>query len=199
MLFAALFALGCGTDVVVSKDPDSVSAQVRLGLTDAQASALIAFLNDCATTYELLDLTVALDADAADALVAHRDGPDGACDTGDDEPYVTVDDVADVPQVGDRTILAVVEYLERGGGSEVQEGTYDGVSFTAAEASVVLEIANRASLDTLDVAVGLDADAAANIVDARPIADMAALAAVPEVGGSSMQKLKDYIAEWDGR
>jgi DNA uptake protein ComE-like DNA-binding protein len=199
MLLAALLVLGCGNDVVVTKDPDATSAQVRLGLTDAQASALIAFLNDCATTYDLLDLTVGLDSDAADALVAHRDGPDAACETRDDEPYVTVDDVAGVPQVGDRTILAVVEYLERGGGSGVQDGTYDGVSFTAEQAATALEIANQASRTVLDADVGLDADTVDNIVGARPIADMSALADVPEVGASTLQKIKDYIPEWSGR
>jgi hypothetical protein len=199
MLWIALLGLGCGTDVAIARDPDAVSAQERLGLTDAQASALIAFLNECTTTFGLLDTTVGLDADAADALAAHRDGPDGVCASDDDEPYTSVDDVADVPQVGDRTILAIVEYLERGGGTDTQEGSYDGVSFTEAEADVVLEIANRASRDTLDVDVGLDADAATNIVDARPIADMAALAGVPQVGASTLQKLKDHIPEWEGR
>jgi hypothetical protein len=199
MLLVALFALGCGNDVQIARDPDGATAEERLGLTDEQAEALIAFLNDCDTTFTLLDTTVGLDADAADALAAHRDGPDGQCRTDDDEPYVTVDDVSGVPQVGDRTILAIVEYLERGGGSNTQEGTYDGVSFSAEEAAVVLEIANEASYDELDAGVGLDADAAGNIVDARPIPDMAALADVPQVGASSLERLKDYVTEWRGR
>jgi DNA uptake protein ComE-like DNA-binding protein len=73
------------------------------------------------------------------------------------------------------------------------------VSFSAEEAAVVLEIANEASYDELDADVGLDADAAANIVDARPIPDMAALADVPQVGASSLERLKDYVTEWRGR
>jgi V8-like Glu-specific endopeptidase len=70
----------------------------------------------------------------------------------------------------------------------------EGVSFTAAEAAAVLALANAAPLETLDDEVGLDSRAAANIVAARPLVDLQALAAVPYVGASALEKLKAYAA-----
>lgn len=196
LLPAIVLLAACGNDVSIAKDPDSVSAQVRLGLTDDEVTRLLAFLNDCGTTLSLLDDDVGLDADAARNLVSHRDGEDEACGTADDARYVTLDEVDAITQVGDQTILQLLQWLADG---EVDPGgTWEGVSFTEAEVAAVLEIANDATFDQLDVDARLDADAARNIVDARPIADMDALAAVPEVGASSLQKLKDYVPSWDG-
>lgn len=194
MLLALLLA--CTTDVSVTRDPDSISAQERLGLTNAEVAQVLAFLNDCGTTFHLLDDDVALDSDAAENLVSHRDGADGACATEDDAPFVTLDDVDAVTQVGDQTILSILAWLTDG---EIDPGgTWEGVDFTEAEISVVLAIANDATSTQLDVDVGLDADTSANIVDHRPVADMDALAAVPEVGASALQKLKDYVPSWGG-
>ncbi len=194
MLLALLLA--CTTDVNVAKDPDAVSAQERLGLTDAEVAAILEFLNHCGTTLDLLDDDAALDSDAADALVSHRDGPDGDCGTGDDAPYLTLDEVDAVPQVGDQTIRAVLAFLTDG---EVDPGgTWEGVDFTEEEVEVVLAIANDATPEQLDADVGLDADAASNILGERPIADMDTLAAIAEVGPSALQKLKDHVPEWGG-
>ncbi len=188
--------LACTTDVQIAPDPDAESAQDRLGLAEADVSELLAFLNDCDTTLSLLDDDVALDSDAAEGLISHRDGADDACGTRDDVPYATLDEVDAVPQVGDKAILAILEWLAAG---EIDPGgEWEGVMFTAEEEQAVLEIANEASEDVLDADVGLDADSAANIVRARPIADMDTLAAVPEVGASTLQKLRDYVPSWAG-
>lgn len=195
MLLAVLLA--CTTDVSVTKDPDAISAQERLGLSNAEVALILDLLNDCDTTYGLLDDDVGLDSDAAGNLVAHRDGADATCGTSDDAPYLTLDEVDEVSQVGDQTILAILAWIEDG--SKVDPGgEWEGIEFTAEEQEIVLEIANDATLTVLDEDVGLDSDAAANIVDERPIADMDELAAVPEVGASSLQKLKDYVSSWAG-
>lgn len=191
-----LWLLACNTDVSVTKDPDAISAQERLGLTDAQVTLILEFLNDCDTTEPLLDDDIPLDSDAATNLASHRDGADGACGTEDDDPYDTLDEVDAVTQVGDQTILSILEWLE--GGRPVADGTWEGVTFSAEEQEVVLEIANEASESELDDDVGLDTDTTANIVDARPIADMDALSAVPDVGPSALQKLLDYVPRWGG-
>lgn len=197
MLLALLYA--CTTDVSITKDSDDTdtrSAQERLGLSDAEVSQILAFLNDCGTTLSLLDGDVGLDSDAAGYLVSHRDGPDEACSTEDDAPYLTLDDVDAVPQVGDQTILAILAWLVDG---ELDPGgTWEGVDFSEEEVTVVLEMANEATQDQLDIDVGLDVDAVGEILGARPIADMDALAAVPEVGPSALQKLKDYVPSWGG-
>jgi DNA uptake protein ComE-like DNA-binding protein len=172
-----------------------VSAQVRLGFTDEEVTRVLAFLNDCDTTFDVLDVLVGLDSDAADNLVEHRDAADQTCGTADDRPFATLDEVDDVPQVGDRTIEDIRSYVLAGADGT---GEWDGVEFTAAEQAVVLDIANHATVGELDEDVGLASDAAQNIVDARPIDSMGALAAVPQVGEAALQRLKDYIPVWSG-
>ncbi|MBN2493435.1 MAG: helix-hairpin-helix domain-containing protein [Deltaproteobacteria bacterium] len=71
-----------------------------------------------------------------------------------------------------------------------------GVSFSAAEATAVLEIANSASSAQLDDEAGLDTRAASQIVAARPIADLPALDAVPYVGATALEQLKAFIPSW---
>lgn len=194
-MFVALL-LACNTDVSVTKDPDAISAQERLGLSDAEVGLILDFLNDCDTTDTVLDDDVPLDSDSAANLTSHRDGADASCGTGDDDPYDTLDEVDAVSQVGDQTILAILEWLQAG--RPIADGTWEGVTFTAEEQAVVLEIANEASQTVLDDDVGLDADTSANIVAARPIADMDALSAVADVGPSALQKLLDYVPTWGG-
>lgn len=197
-----LLALACNSDVQAVLDEDGLSTQDRLGLSDDEVSQILDFLNDCGTTFDLLDGDVGLDSDAARNLVDTRDGADNACGTGDDATYGTLDAVADVSQVGDQTIRSILAWLQggsdSGGGGGGDDGEWEGVPFSDEEATAVLEIANDASYDVLDVDVGLAADEATNIVDARPIADMDALSAVPQVGASALQKLKDFIPQWDG-
>ncbi len=196
MLVVLALLAGCGNDVSIARDPESISAQERLGLTDAQVGAILDLLNDCGTTFAVLDDQAALDADAADALVSRRDGPDGACGTEDDRPFATLNEVDATPQVGDATILAVLAFVENGGADG--GGVWEDVAFSADEAAVALQIANDATRAALDDDVGLAADEAANIVDARPIATMDALAAVPEVGTSALEKIKAYVPSWEG-
>lgn len=192
-----LVLLACNTDVQVAtqSDPALVPAQERLGLTDAEVKQILAFLNRCDTTFDLLDSVVGLDSDAAENLVNTRDGADAECGTNDDGTYLTLDDVDAVPQVGDKTILEVLAYIEEG---QDGDGTWEGVTFSAEEQEVVLEIANDASLSVLDEDVGLASDEAGNIVDARPIASLGELADVAQIGESAMQKLKDYVPRWGG-
>lgn len=188
--------LACGTEVQVAPEDTTQTVQERLGLTDTEASDILDFLNDCDTTLARLDDDVGLDSDAAAALVQHRDAGDGRCGSGDDAPYATLDEVDLVPQVGDQTILAILAWLDAG--SVVHDGEWEGVTLSVDEQAVVLEIANDASEAVLDTEVGLASDEAANIVGARPIADMDALAAVPQVGATAIRRLLDYVPLWDG-
>jgi hypothetical protein len=164
-------------------------------LSDAQVEAILEFLNDCTTTFDLLDTVVGLDSDAADNLIEVRDGGDAECGSRDDGTFTTLDEVDAVTQVGDQTILDILSYIE---GGKDQAGEWEGVSFTASEQASALDIANHASETQLSSGAGLPSDAVSNIFDARPIESMGELAAVPQVGESALQKIKDYIAQWDG-
>ncbi len=195
-----LVLLACGNDVSIRDDTSAMSLQQRMGLSDAQVARILAFVRACTTTESLLDEDVGLDSDAASAIVEVRDGADGDCGTTDDAPFEELEDLDDVPQVGEQTIRALQAYLEgdSSGGGSGGGGTWEGVTFTAAEATAVLEIANQASSGVLDNDVGLASDETSEIVAARPIPDMDALADVPQVGASALRKLKDYVPRWGG-
>lgn len=60
-------------------------------------------------------------------------------------------------------------------------------------ATAIVELANTASLETLDHEIRLDARAAANIVERRPFADLQELDAVPYVGPSALDKLAAWV------
>ncbi|MBI5507518.1 MAG: helix-hairpin-helix domain-containing protein [Deltaproteobacteria bacterium] len=80
-----------------------------------------------------------------------------------------------------------------GGGGTAQDVTVEGVTLTGAEVTAILDLCNTATETVLDVDVGLDSRAAANIVAARPIATIEELAAVAYVGTAAMTKLKTYV------
>ncbi len=69
------------------------------------------------------------------------------------------------------------------------------VELTDAETAAVLAIANSVDFVTLDDVIALDRRAATGIIAARPIADLAALDAVPYVGDSALSRLYTYAAD----
>jgi len=156
--------------------------------TDKVDAAVLAFVNAPDTTFEVLDLDVGLDKRAAERIVRHRDGRDGEWGTSDDNPIDTVDELLTIDFVGDsalQSLEAWVDYLSQDG--EVVEG----VAFTDEEAALVVSLANTADADWLDVELDLDVRAVDHIIDARPIADLRQLAAVPYVGPATLERLRD--------
>ena len=77
-------------------------------------------------------------------------------------------------------------------------GTWEGVSFTAAEADATLNLANTASYELLDVDVALDSRAVDAIVADRPIETILELSERYFVGGSALTKLKNYAVQNTG-
>ena len=80
---------------------------VAHGQSDAE---LLEFVNHCTTTYTVLTDDVGLASNAAANIVAHRDGPDATCGTGDDDPFDTVEELDGVPYVGSTAIEALRAY-----------------------------------------------------------------------------------------
>jgi hypothetical protein len=76
-------------------------------------------------------------------------------------------------------------------------GTFDGVRFDEATATVALEIANEATRDEL-VAHGVSSTAAGHIIDGRPYTTLAAVAETSGVGTATMSALHAYATsgEW---
>lgn len=189
--------LVAGCEAAESADPAAVDGLSSLvgsiaeGSTDAMG--LLKLANAANTTVTLLDKTCRLDSRAAKGIVAHRDGPDGKGGTADDNPFDTIAELDAVPYVGTAALDAMLTYARAHGfvtGDATTLGTYDGVLFTVDEGARTLALANEAAATFLDDDLGLDARAVKNIVGARPIASVAALAKLGYVGTSALKALK---------
>ncbi len=159
------------------------------------AIGVLALLNDAGTTVTVLDVDARLDARAARNLIAHRDGKDRRPGTADDDEFDTVAEVDAVSYVGDAAIGLLVDYARAHGWVPADESFYgvvEGVELTTDEAAAALRVANGATLEVLDLDVGLDVRAATGIVDARPFGMLEDVAVVPYVGKTAIEDLVAY-------
>jgi hypothetical protein len=67
-------------------------------------AAVLTFLNTAQTTLATLDVQVGLDKRAAEAILAHRDGPDAQPGTPDDDRFDSMDELDAVRFVGSSAI-----------------------------------------------------------------------------------------------
>ncbi|MAQ18015.1 MAG: hypothetical protein CMN30_24860 [Sandaracinus sp.] len=163
-----------------------------------EEAAVLAFVNDAATTVTVLDDEVPLDARAATNLVARRDGADGVWGTADDAPFVSIADLDSVPWVGSAAIDALLAHARANGWLDAGADQRN---------AAILGLVNDATttLAVLDDEVPLDARAATNIVahrdgadgvfgtgDDRLFASVAELDMVPYVGPSALDALAAY-------
>ena len=202
------FASGCvlcvllaGCDQPVASTAADLDSVARLDIVEGSAPALglLSFLNDASTTVTLLDIDVALDVRAARSIIHYRNGADKVFGTADDQLFTSVAEVDDQWYVGDSALTKMIEWAHEHGWVALEGddllGTWDGVSFTVAEAEAVLGLANSAASGTLDDEVGLDRRAVESILDARPVESIEHLAGLYYVGGTALVRLKDFSAK----
>jgi hypothetical protein len=159
-----------------------------------EAIGVLRFLNGPAADVRTLDVDARLDARAARNIVAHVRGADGVLGTDDDDLLDSIAELDGIPWVGPATLERLLVYVESIGA--VPRQVCEGVLLTDAEAAAVLAAVNQAGQDELDHEARLDARAARNLVAARPIADLAALAAVPYVGPATVERLRRWAPTW---
>lgn len=178
LLALSLFAAACAAE------PEVDSAEQSLSDGTPDGVGLLAFLNDPATSFDLLDIAVALDRRAAENLIAAR-------------PFESVDEVDAVRWVGPSAMGKLIAYARDAGwvptGDDVL-GVYDGVPFTVNQADRALALVNDESEAVLDDDVGLDPRAVNSILAARPVASVMELSELYWVGGSMLTRIRDYDA-----
>lgn len=198
-LFGVMAVLaGCAADGVGPGENGNSGRVIDEGTREA--AGVLLFLNDTGTTQRLLDIDAALDSRAATNLIAHRNGPDGAYGTSDDNPFDTIAEVDAVSQVGDAALRAILDYAGANGwiaSDDPLYGVVEGVTLTQSNAADLLRVANGSTLVELDDAVGLDTRAATGIFNGRPFNTPEAVAAVPYIGASAVNKLVGYGASHD--
>ncbi|WP_156040769.1 proprotein convertase P-domain-containing protein [Chondromyces apiculatus] len=162
-----------------------------------EALGMLDFLNSAAATLAVLDDQVALDARAAAGLVNHRNGPDGVLGTADDQPFTSVAGVDAIAYVNAAAILDLVDHARATWWIPLADGdclgTFEGVTFTAAEGRRALALVNQASAARLGGTVGLTNQAVNGILGGRVLSDLPALARVPYVGPQSMMNIRSAL------
>jgi hypothetical protein len=172
----------CSSDSRQAPDIVDDGSQMRIVEGSVEALGVLGLLNDRATTQALLDEEVGLDIRAARSLTEHRNGPDGAFGTADDNAFDSIAEVDDQYYVGDSALEDLLFYAGSEGwipGPSDIVGSWESVVFTAAQVAAVLEVVNTASQDVLDHDARIDRRADANFVDMSPYGEIGQLADVP--------------------
>ena len=190
LLAGTILGAGCAT---VEGEVETESAAV-IGAGTLQELGVLRWLNGPDATRATLDGEVGLDSRAATNIAAHVRGADDALGTADDDPIGSVYELDAIAWVGTATMDKILAYVAAIGG--IPSAVVEGVALTDQEADEILAVANLATFVELDEGAALDTRAATNIVAARPIGNLAALAAVSYVGRVAIEHLRDFGATW---
>lgn len=192
VVLATVLLAACGPQTAPS---NLVGGAARIDDGTPESLAILEFLNAEDTTVDVLDLEVGLDADAAQNLIDHRDGPDATWGTEDDDLFDAIVEVDDVPQIGPAALDSLLDYVRVQGLIEDVEdvyGTIDGVVYTQSEVDNALYLVNTRRHHVLDVGMGLDVRVADAIVAGRPFESIEEVAALPFAAGQALTRLRDY-------
>lgn len=185
----ALALVSCDAPAETSDEGFATASPFKEGTRDARAA--VAFVNDPATDAAALKAAGVTTNTTAKAVLARRDGADGAVGTADDAPFDTLASLDAVKGVGPATLKKVAAYaLARGFGNE--RGFQVGVYFTERQADRVLDLVNNASIDEIDAETSIDTRALDNIEAARPIVSMAELASISRVKAQALRLLREH-------
>ncbi len=193
VLFAAAL-IGCAH---TGARPVAPAAAPTVQLNDGSVAAigLIDFLNDHGHELELLDGHIGLDRRASEALVSFRTGPDGRQGSADDGYFFELADVDAISWVGPASMQKLAAYAVAHGYMATDYrvvGSFEGVSFTFAQAEGTLDLVNTMSPRALDSQLDLDSRTVDSIVAARPIQSLGQLSELYWVGPSALARLRTH-------
>jgi len=190
--------IGCGassgevSDSLLGSYLDEPDNQILV--SHSVGAGVLALVNDPLTDVAFLKSECLIDLDAAERIVAHRQGPDAIDGTADDDMFDSITELDDVGLVGEQTLLLLGEAAERLGLIPVLE--LEGIPFTQDEIDNTLELINSASFEVLDVDAALDVRAAQSLVYGRPFENLLEVAERPFVGPSALTSLKWFASSW---
>ena len=174
--------------------PDDGDTTERLTLSPVEIDAVLDLVNDPATDVDTLDVEVGLDRRAAVNIITTRNGADGQFPSSDDHPFDTLEELETVKYVGATTMSRLRDWVVD---HPAPTGALvEGVEFTAVEKTAVLWGVNTSTLEELDVDVALARDTAESILERGPYESLDDLAAVPNVGASTLKQLRAYAPIW---
>ncbi|MFK7930135.1 MAG: fibrinogen-like YCDxxxxGGGW domain-containing protein [Myxococcota bacterium] len=175
LLLAALTSACATSDEPAGTVMDDDGASLQLSVDDSE-TRLILFVANTADVDEL-DFDVRLDSRAANNIVDQR-------------PFDTIAELDAVSYVGDSALTKLRDY------ATANPVDVFGIQEGSLLAEAILDLANDASQNELDVDVALDSRAAANIVNGRVGGDFYSLGQLDEVSyvaSSAFGKLALYV------
>ncbi len=196
ILISTLFLLvGCADlDETTDTEMESVSQSLIIE-GSAEAVGMLHFLNDEATTFDILDIDARLDARAARGIIHHRNGPDAVYATWDDNLFDSIEEVDSVSWVGEAMLGRILDFTYGSGYVPTHSdilGIYDNVTFTVDESFIVLDYVNQTDYETLDFF--LNRRAVDSIMAARPVDSLEQLSGLYYVGESALSLLKETVS-----
>lgn len=191
---ATITAASCGGVADESEDFGEATSAVAIPEGSVTAYGVLGFVNAADTTADDLVASVGLTKRVATAIAGHVRGRDGKHGTRDDDRFDTIRELDDIAGVGPATIEKIRAYADRAG--LIPSTILEGVPLTTTDATTILDIANRATLDQLDREARVDIRAARAVVAARPIASLTVLGDVSYVGKTAVEKLRAYVTRW---
>jgi DNA uptake protein ComE-like DNA-binding protein len=180
------------TACATSGDPFAEDSEFAQALTQAEAARVLDLANYPGVDRAALDTTVGLDTRAARGIDEHRAGADGRFPSIDDDDFQSIVELDAVPYVGDTAFERLAAYAQAHPAPSPQQ--HEGVSFKGWQAEIVLWGANTVPIGVLNGL--LDNRAAENIMAARPLADLKALANVALIGTSALGAFRGQSATW---
>jgi len=204
-----LHLTACGLDSMVGIEDDEAQGQVSLGgkadgtgYSTCQMCAALALLNSGSTTTATIQ-ALQITARASDNIVAHRDGPDAAFGTADDDLFDDLTELDTVAWVGPVTIGRIVDASD----DACTSGSADCATTAAlaflnsgsTTASVIAALDGVTTTAATNIIAHRDgADAAFGTTDDDLFDDLAELDAVPWVGPATIARILASVQDQCG-
>jgi hypothetical protein len=187
--FATASCLATGEDDAEGDGAFSISVSA------ADTALVLDLVNYPRVDLAMLDDDAGLDARAAKAIIAHRNGLDTSAMTWDDDWYETLAELDAISYVGDSALTKLIAFAHAH--PVPPSVTIEGVTFKGWQAeATVWGLNNQATFEELDR--GLDARAATSLIDNRPYASLDAVGAAPYVGSAVLRGLRAHSPLWWG-
>ncbi len=183
-----VLATGCA----VSGDPFDDDSETAAALTAAQSARVLDLVNYPGVDQTALDDVVGLDPRAARAIATYRAGADLRFPSLDDNDITTIAELDALSYIGNAAFSKLSAYAEAH--PAPSPITIEQVTFKGWQAEIVAWGANTVPIGVLNGL--LDNRAAANIMAARPLADVRALAAVPLIGANALGAFRGQARTW---
>lgn len=175
-----------------SGDPHADDGEVSQSLTPAESARVLDLVNYPGVDRTALDNDVGVSAAAARAISEYRAGADGKYPSIDDNDITTIAELDAIAYVGNATFEQLADYALVHPAPEAV--TVEGVAFKGWQAEIVAWGANNVPIGVLRGL--LDNRAADNVMAARPLADVKALAAVSLIGGNALGGFRGQATTW---